>query len=380
MLVVSRGIVACRIQRCGARFQRVLAPQMYRTQSPPLASVANIHASVDSIAMDGNSKVCLRNIHHQRDLQSAASRREYGSIRASNIYHGKALVQTALPGLFGSTSLQKVLREGGNQGYTRATGAAIHGSFSFRQVNSSGKRFFHTSKGSCSSDGKRDEVEDLQKPDLGYEVVEVNKRNLVRAMSGSVGVQLLYWYSIGAFDDMFERFGLIGPSISDPLFGSLDPYIGGIGATLTVANLFLARIFTNKIIGRIVLHPSGKLCSLWMYTMPFGKLEERVVNIRDIVDYNVTDNYYTLKVDGDRTFLMVDRTKASYGDDSNGNERLLRHIIGGNPVLNVPSNMAAAKTSKVSKADTTRQDSRVTEEKAPTIKLGGKRKRRKRKR
>ena len=27
MLVVSRGIVACRIQRCGARFQRVLAPR-----------------------------------------------------------------------------------------------------------------------------------------------------------------------------------------------------------------------------------------------------------------------------------------------------------------------------------------------------------------
>ena len=36
------------------------------------------------------------------------------------------------------------------------------------------------------------------------------------------------------------------------------------------------------------------------------KLEERVVNIRDIVDYNITDNYYTFKVDGDRTFLMVD--------------------------------------------------------------------------
>ena len=251
---------------------------------------------------------------------------------------------------------------------------------SIRQVNSNERRFFHTSKGYCRSDDERDEVEDLQKPDLGYEVVEVNKRNLVRAMSGSVGVQLLYWYSIGAFDDMFERFGLIGPSISDPLFGSLDPYIGGIGATLTVANLFLARIFTNKIIGRIVLHPSGKLCSLWMYTMPFGKLEERVVNIRDIVDYNVTDNYYTLKVDGDRTFLMVDRTKASYGDDSNGNERLLRHIIGGNPVLNVPSNKAAAKTPKVSKANATRQDSRITEEKAPPIKLGGKRKRRKRKR
>ena len=113
------GIVACRIQRCDARFQRVLAPQMYRTQSAPLASVANFHASVDSTAMDGNSKVCLRNIHRRSDLQSAASRREYGSIRASNIYHGKALVQTALPGLFGSTSLQKVLREGGNQGYTR---------------------------------------------------------------------------------------------------------------------------------------------------------------------------------------------------------------------------------------------------------------------
>ena len=77
---------------------------------------------------------------------------------------------------------------------------------------------------------------------------------------------------------------------------------------------------------------------------------------------------------------MVDRTNASYGDDSNGNERLLRHIIGGNPLLNVPSNKAADKTPKVSKANATRQDSRITEEKAPPIKLGGKRKRRKRKR
>ena len=58
---------------------------------------------------------------------------------------------------------------------------------------------------------------------------------------------------------------------------------------------------------------------------------------------------------------MVDRTKASYGDDSNGNERLLRHIIGGNPVLNVPSNSGAGKLPRSRMEH--RQDSRVTEEK-----------------
>ena len=352
---------------------------MYRAQHRLLSSVTNIPGSLESSVANFNSKACLRKKYSQIYHQSAGLKREYGSISVSNMYRCKAVVPTALQGLRVSASPQRALFAG-NQDHSREKGTAFHCPPMLRAINPNGRRFFHASNRSCGNDDQENEVEDSQKVDRGYEVVEVNKRNLVRAMSGSVGVQLLYWYSIGAFDDMFERFGLIGPSLSDPLFGALDPYIGGIGATLTVANLFLARVFTNKIIGKIVLHPSGKLCSLWMYTMPFGTLQERVVNIRDIVDYNITDNYYTLKVDGDRTFLMVDRTKASYGDDSNANERLLRHIIGGNPVLNVPSNPGAAKTSEVSRANTNQRKSQAPEGKAPRIKLGGKRKRRKRKR
>ena len=221
----------------------------------------------------------------------------------------------------------------------------------------------------------------------GEVLVEVDKRNLVRAMSGSVVLQLIYWYSVGAFDDMFQRLGLIGQTLSDPLFGVLDPYIGGIGATLTVANLFLARIFTKKMIGKVVLHPSGKLCSLYMYTTPFGTLEERVVNIRDIVDYNITDNYYTLKVDADRTFIMIDRSKASYGDENYENERLLRHIISGNPIINAnySVNNQHIKKTKIGinrnvKQVTDANEKNDKDENLVVIKPGAKRKRKKRRR
>lgn len=221
----------------------------------------------------------------------------------------------------------------------------------------------------------------------GEVLVEVDKRNLVRAMSGSVVLQLIYWYSVGAFDDMFQRLGLIGQTLSDPLFGVLDPYIGGIGATLTVANLFLARIFTKKMIGKVVLHPSGKLCSLYMYTTPFGTLEERVVNIRDIIDYNVTDNYYTLKVDGDRTFIMIDRSKASYGDKNYQNEHLLRHVISGNPIINANSsvnNQHIKKTTKGVNRNVKQvynaKEKNAEDENLVVIKSGAKRKRKKRRR
>ena len=256
--------------------------------------------------------------------------------------------------------------------------------------NSHNNKFFSSaSKGVSNNDGDDSD-------NSGKVLVEVNKRNLVRAMSGSVVLQLVYWYSVGAFDNMFERLGLLGPTLSDPLFGILDPYIGGIGATLTVANLFLARIFTNKIIGKVVVHPSGKLCSLYMYTMPFARLEERIVNIRDIVDYNITDNYYTLKVEGDRTFLMIDRSKASYGDENYHHERLLRHVIAGNPIIksaatkqqNTSSNKPSMKNNHVKKQTkivvnnntTTMETKKKDENGSPIIKTTGKRKRKKRRR
>ena len=69
------------------------------------------------------------------------------------------------------------------------------------------KFFSSASKGVSNNDGDDND-------NSGKVLVEVNKRNLVRAMSGSVVLQLVYWYSVGAFDNMFERLGLLGPTLS----------------------------------------------------------------------------------------------------------------------------------------------------------------------
>ena len=68
---------------------------------------------------------------------------------------------------------------------------------------------------------------------------------------------------------------------------------------------------------------------------------------------------------------MVDRTKASYGDDS---KMATSVYCATSQEIQYECTIqhGCSQNFHGSKADTTRQDSRVTEEKAPTIKLEGK--------
>jgi hypothetical protein len=158
----------------------------------------------------------------------------------------------------------------------------------------------------------------------GHTLVEIDKKNFFRAMTGFCVVQLAWWGSVGVFG-VLDWYWL-GESAERM---AVSPMITGLGSLSTVLCVGLTKVYAGKNVGSIVVHPSGRSCSVFTYTM-FGRLKEKFVQREDIIDHASSTNYYTFKLRGDQMFTLIDRKQAVFESDD---ERRLLHFLKGNPIV-----------------------------------------------